>query len=95
MTGGMAYVYDPGGDFEMRINPDTLLWNRVTESYWADHLRELVTEHARETQSLYAERLLNEWNRTLGRFWTAVPRDYARFLPVPIASEVMEKIPAE
>ncbi len=94
-TGGIAFVYDPAADFELRVNPDTLLWNRVTEAYWAQHLRDLVTEHARETQSLYAERLLNEWERTLARFWMVVPRDYARFLPVPMTAPAAEKIPAE
>jgi glutamate synthase domain-containing protein 3 len=30
-TGGMAFVYDENGTFEQRINPDTLLWNRVID----------------------------------------------------------------
>ncbi|MHB1301908.1 MAG: glutamate synthase large subunit [Acidiphilium sp.] len=93
-TGGIAFVYDPTEDFELRINSETLLWSRIGEAYWAEHLRDLVAEHVRETQSRYAERLLNTWDRTLRHFWMIVPRDYARFLPVPMEREAV-RVPAE
>lgn len=94
-TGGIAFVHDQDDTFELRINPESLLWDRVTEPYWADHLKSLVAEHARETQSRYAEMLLNAWDRTLARCWMVVPRDYAKFLPVPLRAEEAERIPAE
>ncbi len=94
-TGGIAFVYDASDDFELRINPETLLWNRVSEPYWADQLRALVTEHARETQSRYAEALLNAWDRTIQHVWMIVPRDYAKFLPVPMMTADRVLVPAE
>jgi len=94
-TGGMAFVYDADERFELRINPETLSWARVTEPYWADHVQDLVREHVRETQSRYAEALLTDWERTIGRFWMIVPRDYAKFLPVPMTAPERMRVPAE
>ena len=94
-TGGIAFVYDEANDFELRVNPDTITWHRVTENYWAQHLRDLINEHATETQSRFAEMLLNAWDRSLPRFWIVVPRDYARFLPVPVAAPDEFRVPAQ
>ncbi|NVN10729.1 glutamate synthase large subunit [Nguyenibacter vanlangensis] len=79
-TGGMAFVYDAHDTFEQRVNPDTLLWNRVTDPKWEATLRKLVEAHAHETRSRYAELLLHEWDRALPRFWHVVPREYARVI---------------
>lgn len=80
-TGGMAYVLDADHQFESRINPDTLLWNRLdAQSPYAAELLDLVERHARETGSAYASELLHRWDETLARFWHVVPRDYARVI---------------
>jgi len=86
-TGGMAFVLDAADDFEECVNPDSLLWQRVQHPHWARMLRGLVERHAAETQSRYAAMLLNDWERVLPRFWQVVPRDYVRFLPVPLMTE--------
>jgi glutamate synthase (NADPH/NADH) large chain len=84
-TGGMAFVYDVDGMFERRLNPDTLQWQRVANPHWESVLRGLVTRHVAETSSRYAQRLLHEWDRSLPRFWQVVPKEYVRYLPVPLA----------
>ncbi|MGE0715303.1 MAG: glutamate synthase large subunit [Alphaproteobacteria bacterium] len=83
MTGGMAFVYDPAGRFPVRVNPETLLWDRVAVPYWEQVLRDLVAEHARETQSRFAAQLLNDWATEVGRFWQVVPKEIADRLPHP------------
>ncbi len=87
-TGGLAFALDRHGDFEQRINPDSLLWQRVASPYWARILHDLVKRHAHETQSRYAAMLLNDWERVLPQFWQIVPRDYAKFLPHELTMEV-------
>ena len=72
-TGGMAFVYDPEGMFEKRVNPDTLTWQRVGSAHWDRVLRGLVARHAKETHSRYAASLLLDWGQALGRFWQVVP----------------------
>src|SRR5258708_4992008 len=35
MSGGMAFIYDPAGEFPSRVNPDTVIWQRVATPHWA------------------------------------------------------------
>jgi len=84
-TGGMAFVYDPDGRFEVRVNPDTLVWQPVASAHWEGVLRGLVERHAEETNSRYARMLLHDWARTLPRFWQVVPRDFVKYLPAPLS----------
>jgi glutamate synthase (NADPH/NADH) large chain len=83
-TGGMAFVYDPDGTFERRVNPDSILWQRVQSAHWAGALQELVARHVAETHSRYARMLLHDWDRTLPRFWQIVPREYVKYLAAPL-----------
>ena len=87
-TGGMAFVYDPDDQFVQRINPDTVLWQRVATPHWEGVLRQLVETHARETNSRYAAGLLHDWPRAVGRFWQVAPKEYVRYLPAPLVEEV-------
>ncbi|MDP9095857.1 MAG: glutamate synthase large subunit, partial [Pseudomonadota bacterium] len=83
-TGGQAFIYDADGTFEHRINPDTLIWQRVEHPYWAELLRGLVERHVAETNSRYAANMLVDWGRALPQFWQVVPKEYLKYLPVPI-----------
>jgi glutamate synthase (NADPH/NADH) large chain len=70
--------------FERRINPETLTWTRVGSPYWLTTLRNLIEDHARETDSRYAAMLLHDWDTEYGKFWQVVPREYVQYLPVPL-----------
>ena len=83
-TGGQAFIYDPERKFELRVNPETLSWQRVASPHWAETLRKLIAMHAEETNSRYARMLLHDWERVLPRFWQVVPKDYVKYLPVPL-----------
>ena len=83
-TGGMAFVLDPDGTFERRINPESLLWSRLASLHWEAALRGLVARHVAETGSPLGARLLNDWAAARERFWHVVPKEYARYLPVPM-----------
>ncbi len=83
-TGGQAFIYDPEGKFELRVNPETLSWQRVASAHWSETLRKLIALHAEETNSRYARMLLHDWDRVLPRFWQVVPKDYVKYLPVPL-----------
>jgi glutamate synthase (NADPH/NADH) large chain len=80
-TGGMAFLYDPEREFESRMNPDTLTWQRVGSAFWESRLRGLVERHVQETNSRYAAMLLHDWEQTLSHIWQVVPKDYVRYLP--------------
>ncbi|MBM3486596.1 MAG: hypothetical protein FJX67_08175 [Alphaproteobacteria bacterium] len=50
------------------------MWQRIETAHWEGVIRDLVTEHVRETQSRFAERLLIDWDREMKRFWQAIPK---------------------
>jgi len=83
-TGGMAFLYDPDETFELRVNPDTLLWSRLASAHWEGVLRDLIARHVQETGSPLGQRLLNGWAQERDRFWHVVPKEYAKYLPVPM-----------
>jgi glutamate synthase (NADPH/NADH) large chain len=84
MTGGMAFVYDADGRFEDHVNPESVVWRRVTSAHWEGILRDLVTEHAKETSSKYAAAMLANWDLELPRFWQVCPKEMLTRLAHPI-----------
>jgi len=86
-TGGMAFVLDVDGQFERRINRDTLRWGRVATPHWAGVLHALVTRHTAATHSRYGAMLLHDWDKHVGRFWQVVPKEYVKYLDQPLEAE--------
>jgi glutamate synthase (NADPH/NADH) large chain len=90
-TGGMAFIYDADDTFEVRVNADTLLWQRLASPHWESVLQGLIAEHARETNSRYAALLLHDWEQERGRFWQVVPKEYVKYLEVPLQGSEMSR----
>jgi glutamate synthase (NADPH/NADH) large chain len=87
-TGGVAFVYDAAGNFEARLNRESLTWQRVVTAYWDGVLKGLIQRHVAETNSRFAATILNDWDRESAKFWQVVPRDYAKYLEAPLRDEV-------
>jgi glutamate synthase (NADPH/NADH) large chain len=90
-TGGMAFVYDPNDEFDLRVNPDTVHWQRLSSTHWENALLALIQEHAQETSSRYAAMLLHDWEQERDRFWQVVPKEYLRYLPVPLEEAALKR----
>jgi glutamate synthase (NADPH/NADH) large chain len=84
MTGGMAFVYDPDGTFASRANPESIVWRRLSSAHWEGVLHDLVTEHARCTDSKWSRGILEDWDRVAGDFWQVVPREMLTRLAHPL-----------
>ncbi|MEL0143548.1 MAG: glutamate synthase large subunit [Alphaproteobacteria bacterium] len=84
MTGGMAFVYDRHDQFEERVNPDSIIWRRIGTNHWEEVLRGHIEEHVRETQSAYAGRILDNWDRERAKFWQIIPKDMLDKLDHPV-----------
>src|SRR6185295_16828916 len=69
MSGGMAFVYDSAENFATVVNSEGVVWQRLESAHWEAHLKGLIAEHAKETQSKFAARLLSDWTMERGRFW--------------------------
>jgi glutamate synthase (NADPH/NADH) large chain len=94
MTGGMAYVYDADGLFDARVNPDSVVWQRVEVPHYEGVLKALVEEHFAETQSAFAESLLTNWSSELGKFWQVVPKEMLNKLEIPVTAAASAKASA-
>jgi len=91
MTGGMAFVYDEDGLFEMRVNPDTLVWNRLASAHWESVMRRMIEEHALETASPRALEILRNWESELPKFWQVCPKEMIKRIPHPLSDEEAAK----
>ncbi|MBY0511168.1 MAG: glutamate synthase large subunit, partial [Rhodospirillaceae bacterium] len=94
MTGGMAFVYDRDNLFEHRVNRESIIHQRIEVGHYETELRNLVTEHFRETSSPWAEQLLVNWDREVRHFWQVVPREMLSRLEVPVTRNVEAKLKA-
>ncbi len=74
MTNGLAFVYDPNGEFSGRVNGESVLLERLYGGEHADALRALIEEHVALTGSAHARQLLANWDESLASFWTVIPR---------------------
>ncbi len=79
MSGGVAYVYDPGRTFGQRVN-DADVDVEPLEVADSVLVRSLVDRHRGETGSAVAERLLSSWDTEVREFVKVMPRDYRRIL---------------
>ena len=87
MTGGMAFVYDPGNDLPRHINGESVIHQRLDSAYWESVVKDLVAEHARETSSRFAQRLLDDWEIEVGKIWQVCPKEMIGRLEHPLSDE--------
>ena len=85
MTGGMAWLYDPEGEIDLRLNGETVLAVPVESEAWEARLRGLVERHARETGSPRAAEILRHWSEELPRFRQIVPKEMLSRLEHPLS----------
>jgi glutamate synthase (NADPH/NADH) large chain len=79
MSGGIAYVYDPGRTFGQRVNLE-LVDVEPLDPADAFTVRSLVERHGVETESAVAAALLEHWENEVLEFVKVMPRDYRRIL---------------
>ncbi len=77
MTGGFAYVYDQDNDFVDKYNHELVDITRInTENLEAhrNHLRSVINEFVTETGSLWGQKLLDDYDSVIGKFWLVKPK---------------------
>jgi len=94
MTGGMAYLYDPDGLSAPLMNMETLVVCPVTVDHWEAELKGLIEEHARESGSVKAARILQDWDVEKANFVQICPKEMLIHIAAPLSLEE-QAIPAE
>ena len=80
MSGGVAYIWDPNGDFAPKCNMEMVELEKVEEAEDIAELQALIEEHAKRTGSTVAREVLDNWSGSLGQFVKVMPTDYKRVL---------------
>ena len=94
MSGGVAYVLDPDGDFHHRLNTEMVAIEPLTDED-RERLQQLVAAHREETGSTVAERLLDDWDVSLKQFTKVMPTDYRRVLDAQRRADELGLDPVE
>jgi glutamate synthase domain-containing protein 3 len=79
MSGGIAYVYDPDSKLPGHCNTGLVDLKPLHEKSIPE-LKGMLENHLKYTKSSVAQRLLDNWEESLGHFVRVMPRDFARVL---------------
>jgi glutamate synthase (NADPH/NADH) large chain len=90
MTGGLAFVWDPGNALPARLNDQSVLCTRAAPEDF-EVLFALIEEHVDRTRSIGAEHLMLHWSDMRQQFWKVEPRPQAVIgSPVPAAASQVQ-----
>jgi glutamate synthase (NADPH/NADH) large chain len=84
MTGGMAFVYDIKDEFENYANPASIIWQQVETDFWKSFLKEKLKEFLKETNSVIAKKILDDFEVELKNFKQVCPIEMLDKLDKPI-----------
>ena len=80
MSGGIAYVWNPRGDFDYYCNMEMIELTLLERTADRDELRELISTHVRHTGSALGRQLLESWESSVRQFIKVTPVEYKRYL---------------
>jgi glutamate synthase domain-containing protein 3 len=95
MSGGIAYVFDPQGEFvRVRCNPAGVDLEPLFEREDLLLLESLIRKHVEYTGSPLGQRLLDRWAENIKNFVKVFPHEYKRILLKRKTAENVEYVPA-
>ena len=84
MTGGMAFIYDPNDEFKNYVNYNSVIWQALETNYWKNKLKNLISEHLKETNSEIAKKILDDFNSEVKNFIQVCPKEMLDKLSNPL-----------
>ena len=87
MTGGMAFIYDKKDDFEKKVNPESIIWQRLETEYWKNFLKNNIKMYLEETNSKIAKYLLDNFDNEVSNFFQVCPKEMLDKLENPISTK--------
>ena len=104
MSGGVAYIYDPGQTFKKYCNLTMVTLHKVEKKdvktdmpkhlNLADEviLKTLIEKHCQYTNSNIAKKMLKNWDKELENFVKVMPIEYKRALTEMNFSKIKEVV---
>merc|ERR1711862_434445 len=80
MSGGIAYVYDPEGNFPARCNMGLVGLETIDTDEEKEEVYNYIKEHVDFTDSSVGKAMLENWSERAGNFVKVFPHDYKRVL---------------
>jgi len=88
MTGGMAFIYDLNNNFENRVNPETVVWQKPETKYWVNYLKNLIENHCKETNSNLSQKIIDNFDKEIYNFIQVCPKEMINKLENPITDKI-------
>jgi glutamate synthase (NADPH/NADH) large chain len=88
MTGGMAFIYDLNNNFEKKVNPETVVWQKVETKYWINYLKNLIEKHYYETNSNLSKNIIDNFDKEIYNFVQVCPKEMINKLENPITDKI-------
>jgi glutamate synthase (ferredoxin) len=80
MSGGVAYVLDEVGNFDLNINREMVDVTKLEEPEEIAAVRAMIERHVKYTNSARGRDVLDRWEKVVPNFIRVMPRDYNRML---------------
>ena len=80
MSGGIAYIWDRKGDFNLNCNLATVELERIESAEEEAEVKDLINRHVQFTGSTVGSRVLENWSEFLSQCVKVMPTDYKRVL---------------
>jgi len=92
MSGGIAYVLDEDGKFDMFCNMEMVELSLIEEIADNKELHELISKHFKYTGSPLAKRILDNWPEYSEKFLKVTPIEYKKVLQEEKIQAINKKI---
>jgi len=80
MSGGIAYVYDINGDFELKVNKMMVNKEKVETETEKNELKSMIEKHVKYTDSARGKMILEAWEENITKFVKVIAPKYKELL---------------
>ncbi len=94
MSGGIAYVWDREGDFNLNCNLATVELEKIESGEEEARVKDMMRRHRALTSSDLAAEALADWHAFLRQCVKVMPVDYKRVLQERAETQAAESVPA-
>lgn len=92
MSGGLAYVYDPKGEFPSKCNLESVKLDPLDRDDDLEFVKKLLIEFVDKTGSDIATKIISDWSNSVKNFVKVYPNEYRRVMEGQIKEIVKKEV---